>query len=159
MNFNKIIIIFAIILLAFAGFVFFQFKNNQSNKNPDANSKVTIKNQEFKTELATTSAQQQVGLSGRETFPEDNGLLFIFPRADLYAFWMKDMKFSIDIIFIKDDKIVTIFKDAEVPENNSTNLPLYQPSSPADKVFEINAGLSEKYGFKEGDTVEIKLAE
>ena len=101
MSLNKIIIGFIVILLVFSGFIVYQV-----NKNPTPASKVMINNHTFSVEIATTSAQQQQGLSGRNSLPQNQGMLFIFKTAGRYAFWMKGMKFPLDIIFINNNKIV-----------------------------------------------------
>ena len=84
-------------------------------------------------------------------------MLFPFEKPGYYSFWMKNMKFPIDIIFIKSGKIVTIHKDVMPPKNLTDALPIYNPKEPADTVLEINAGLSEDYKFKEGDEVKLLL--
>jgi uncharacterized membrane protein (UPF0127 family) len=83
-------------------------------------------------------------------------MLFVFEQPDYYSFWMKDMKFPIDIIFINKNKIVDIFQDVPVPKNNN-NLPTYTTGEKADKVLEINAGLSNTYKIKIGDNVLLNL--
>ena len=93
MSLNKIIIGFIIILLIFSGIIVFQI-----NKNPAPKSKVTIDKHDFAVELATNSAQQQLGLSGRANMPNNQGMLFIFQTANRYPFWMKDMKFNLDML-------------------------------------------------------------
>jgi uncharacterized membrane protein (UPF0127 family) len=82
-------------------------------------------------------------------------MLFLFKRTDNYSFWMKDMRFPIDIIFIGGDKVVTIFQNVPVSPNN--NLPVYTTKTKADKVLEINAGLAEKYNIRIGTEVRISL--
>jgi uncharacterized membrane protein (UPF0127 family) len=71
---------------------------------------------------------------------------------------MKDMLFPIDIIWIKDFKIVDIASNV-LPEGakNILELKVYYPKDKADKVLEINAGLAEKYGFKIGDEVLVDI--
>ena len=49
-------------------------------------------------EVVTTQAAQERGLGGRATIPDNYGMLFVFPKADRYGFWMKDMLAPIDII-------------------------------------------------------------
>ena len=61
----------------------------------------------------------------------------------------------IDIIFSRDDKIVTIYKNVDFPKNGNKNLKTYKPDVPSDMVFEVNAGISDKYNFKKGDSVKI----
>jgi len=152
MSLNKIIIGFIIILLLFSGFVLYQL-----NKTSVPPSKVIIDNHTFSVETATTSAQQQLGLSGRKSLPQDQGMLFIFPTAQRYPFWMKAMEFPLDMLYMNNNKIVTIFQNVPVPQQDKTNLPVYVPNAPANQVLEINAGLAQKYNFKEGDSVSVKL--
>ena len=78
-------------------------------------------------------------------------MLFLFPQKGIYAFWMKDMRFNLDIIWISDDKIVYIAKD-----NSFHDLTPVNPGIEADKVLEINADLADRYGFKVGDEVKNK---
>jgi len=116
----------------------------------------TINDQEFKLDVADTDTEKENGLSNRSDLPQDRGMLFIFDKPDYYSFWMKNMKFPIDIIFIRDGAIVTIYSNLEHPTPTEQNPPIYQPKSPANMVLEINAGLSSKYGFKEGDKIELE---
>jgi uncharacterized membrane protein (UPF0127 family) len=153
MSLNKIIIGFIVILLLFSAFVFFQI-----DKAPIPPSKVTIDTHTYSVALAKTTAEQQQGLSGKSSLPQDQGMLFIFKTAAQYPFWMKGMKIPLDMIFIKDNKIVTIFRNIPVPSNpNATNLPVYTPTQPANYVLELNAGLAQKYDFQNGDNVKIVL--
>jgi uncharacterized membrane protein (UPF0127 family) len=68
---------------------------------------------------------------------------------------MKNMKFPIDIIFINNDQIVTIQNEAQVIKGQE-NPTIYSSTGPADKVLEIQAGLSKKYNFKAGDRVKYE---
>lgn len=110
----------------------------------------------FKITKATSDKDRQVGLSGRTSLASDAGMLFVFDKPDYYAFWMKEMKFPIDIIYIKDNRIVTIYRNVQPPKSKEENPPVFKPEEPADAVLEINAGLSQKYNFKKGDEVKIK---
>ena len=150
---NKVIIIFVIILLIFGGVIFYQFATHPAPK-----SKVTINTHTFAVKTASSAAQQQQGLSGVKSMPQDQGMIFIFDQAAKYPFWMKEMKFPLDIIFIRDNKIVQIFQNVPAPKDSKTQLPIYQPVAPADRVLEINAGLSKKYDFKKNDEVKIVIA-
>jgi len=116
----------------------------------------TIKNQTFAIDVAKTPEAKQIGLSQKNSIPSNYGMYFPFDKADYYAFWMKNMKLPIDIIFIRENKIVTIHDSVQPPIEESDNLPLYQPDEPADAVLEITAGLSKKNGFAKGDTVTLK---
>ncbi len=111
-----------------------------------------INNRTFKLFVAKTDKDRQIGLSKYKKIDSTQGMVFPFSKASYYPFWMKEMKFSIDIIYIKDGKIVTIYKNVPTPKDNS-NPPVYNSTAPADTVLEVNAGLSQKYNFKEGDRV------
>lgn len=116
----------------------------------------TVNNQTFKLYMADSDNERMIGLSEKTSMPQDYGMLFEFEKADYYPFWMKNMKFPIDIIFIKDNKIVTIYQNLQPPASTEDSLPILKPESEADKVLEINAGLSQKYNLKKGDEVQIK---
>jgi uncharacterized protein len=139
-----------LIFSSFLAIAFIFFVVSLISKTGQVNS-VTIRGNDFKVELASTAEKRQKGLGERERICENCGMLFIFPRSGNYHFWMKDMKFSLDIIWMADNKIVYIAKNVS-PELEGT----LNASLPADKVLEINAGLCDKYGIKEGDKVSIK---
>jgi hypothetical protein len=92
MSLNRIIILFVIIVIIFAGVIFFQYngKNLSFGKRALPTQKVTIDNHTFTAEVATTSADQQIGLSGRTSLAQDRGMLFVFSKTDIYPFWMKE---------------------------------------------------------------------
>ncbi len=114
-----------------------------------------INNYEFKLQVTKTPKDYEIGLSKYENLSEDIGMLFSFKKPDYYSFWMKQMKFPIDIIYIKDGEIVTIYKNVKPPKSKNESLTIYKPRKPANMVLEINAGLSDKYKFKEGDKVSL----
>jgi uncharacterized membrane protein (UPF0127 family) len=103
-------------------------------------------------DLAVTTREKMLGLSGRQSLAEDKGLLFIFDESSEHAFWMKDMNFPIDIIWISSDlKIVSIKQDAS---------PLYFPETyksdqASQYVLEVVAGFSAKNNLKVGEKVEF----
>ena len=111
---------------------------------------VSISGQEFHVEMVSAKTQLEKGLGGRDSLCDDCGMLFIFPQSGSYSFWMKDMRFNLDIIWIENGKITFIARNVSFDSKETIN-----PRVPADRVLEINAGLSDKYGFKVGDNVEI----
>ena len=159
MSLTKIITIFILILVLFAGYVAYQFTSS-TDKHPTqstSKSKITINGHTFHVELAKTPADQQRGLSNRKSLAEDNGMLFLFTKSDLYPFWMKEMKFALDMIYLEGDKIVYIAADVPPPAKSEDTPAIIHPDAKADKVLEINAGLSKKYDIKKGDSVKIEL--
>jgi uncharacterized membrane protein (UPF0127 family) len=157
MGVNKIIVVIGIMFAIFIAFIFIQYNPFGTSAAPENTSTVTIKNQTFSVSVAETEVDKQKGLSGKASLPLTEGKLFLFDTPDTYTFWMKDMKFPIDIIFINGDTIVSIAENAR-PVTSGT-MPLYKPTGSSDKVLEINAGLSKKYNFKPGDKVTIQIKE
>jgi uncharacterized membrane protein (UPF0127 family) len=146
----KVIMIIIFLILSFFGIVIF------TQKKDNHKSSLTINNVTFNIEIAKTDSEKSKGLAKYKTIEENFGMYFPFITKDYYAFWMKDMKFPIDILYISDGKIVEIFKDAKNPKSKKESLTIYRPGVVADGVFEIKAGLSVKHNFKIGDKVIIK---
>ncbi|MBI3283085.1 DUF192 domain-containing protein [Candidatus Curtissbacteria bacterium] len=120
---------------------------------------VTIKDLSVNARVASLASERKKGLSGQNSLPMTDGLLFVFENSGLYPFWMKDMKFAVDIIWIDENKtVVYIVNNAPFePDRDSDELTLYRPTSAAKYVLEINAGLAQRYGIVVGDLVNFKL--
>jgi uncharacterized membrane protein (UPF0127 family) len=106
--------------------------------------------------VAESFEQKALGLGGRDGLPDGLGMLFVYPAAGPHAFWMKGMRFDIDILWIDGDHIVDIA--ARVPHAVPPPLPTYRPRVPADHVLEVTAGTAEARGWRIGDAVRIELA-
>ncbi len=104
-------------------------------------------------EIADTIEKQTKGLSGRRSLPENQGMLFVFNTPGYYSFWMKDMNFGLDFIWINGDKIVEITENIK-PEDYEPPKLLVSKNK-IDKVLEVNAGIAEKLGIEEGDRLEF----
>lgn len=117
---------------------------------------VLLNGQTFKVDVAKTDSQLQVGLSNRKQIGENQGMLFLFETPSYYSFWMKEMKFPIDIIYINGDKVTTVIENAKPPSSSSEQLIIYEPQDKSDKVLEINAGLARKYNIKKDTIVKIE---
>lgn len=97
--------------------------------------RVWIDNEMYVLESADTEALRQKGLGGRGTLCETCGMLFVFDRPDRYAFWMKDMRFPLTVIWLAGEQVVFIARDV------APDFPgVISPPVPADRVIEINAG-------------------
>ena len=100
--------------------------------------------------VARTPATRERGLSGTASLDVDEGMLFIFPEPGMYAFWMKDMNFSIDIVWITSDRRVIGVTENVSPE---TYPETFGPSKNVQFVLEVPAGSAEKFGLKTGSVV------
>jgi len=103
-------------------------------------------------EIADEAKEQILGLSGRERLDDDAGLLFIFDPVQSPGFWMKDMKFPIDIIWIGADGTILGIEKSIAPETYPKN---FFPPSPIKYVLEINSGWSEENNIKLGDKLKF----
>lgn len=150
-------IIALIVFLFFAIVAVFLYQKYSDNQLPFFRKTPTaaVKSKSFKLLVANSSKEKQIGLSNKKSLPQNYGMIFPYKTAGFYAFWMKDMKFPIDIIFIRNGRIVTIHSQVQPPKAKSDYPLLYLPQEPSDTVLEINAGLSKKYEFKNGDSVRI----
>jgi uncharacterized membrane protein (UPF0127 family) len=98
-------------------------------------------------QVAMTQAERQRGLSGRLCLQPDRGMLFIFGQPGYYAFWMRDMHFDIDIVWLSADKSVVQVDTGVKP---STYPNTFLPSQPAKYVLELGAGQAEAKGITAG---------
>ena len=129
--------------------------------------KVVVGSAEFLADVVDNALSRAQGLSGRDGLGKNEGMLFIFGSPSSLEFWMKDMKFPIDIIWIKTDsppevlpgktsggKVVGFSENAE-PEPGKMLWELKKYLSPelADVVLEVNAGVVAELGIKIGDAV------
>jgi uncharacterized membrane protein (UPF0127 family) len=105
-------------------------------------------------ELADTKDKQEKGLSGRESMPPDTGMLFIFPEPSAPGFWMKEMLFPIDIIWLNADKeVVEVLPNVDPSTYNEVDPEIFTPLEPIKYVLEVNAGMAEANGIVLGDAL------
>ena len=117
---------------------------------------VTVRNTIFTVDVAVTPKEKEIGLGNRDSLASDHGLLFVYDHKEMFSFWMKNMRFPIDIIWIDEQTIVDITRSVPVSDNPVSDLPIYHPIAPIDKVLEVNAGIADIYGISIGDKIIIK---
>ncbi|OGZ33897.1 MAG: hypothetical protein A2Y98_03465 [Candidatus Portnoybacteria bacterium RBG_19FT_COMBO_36_7] len=145
---RKLIIFSIFILLIFAAFLL----SFQYNLRSFAGLKpLYINDVKILVEVADTAQKQVQGLSGRSSLPENQGMLFIFDRPDHYSFWMKEMNFTLDFIWISGRQIVQINENIQ-PQDYQPPKTL-TPNEKVDMVLEVNAGLVQKMNIKVGDKI------
>lgn len=103
-------------------------------------------------EIASTDEQRIRGLSGRRDLAAGSGLLFVFPNEATYGFWMKEMNFSIDIVWISAGLRVIHIAEDVAP---ATYPKVFRPSQPARYVLELKAMSARKLGVKVGTPVTL----
>lgn len=148
MSKKKTFKIFVIIggLISFAVVVFLVWQNFGESKKLDD---ILIDDHLFRVETVVDEKSKELGLGKRRSLCQDCGMLFVFDRPGKYAFWMKRMRFGLDILWINEGRIVFIEKN--IPPAFGQTM---TPPENADQVLELNAGTVERFGIKVGDRVE-----
>jgi len=146
---------FFILLAAIAGsIVFLSAAYNNRLDEPGLSSQcngLKLNNKCYVLERAETNLQRIKGLSDRANLSEDTGMAFIFEQDGEQCFWMKGMRFNLDIIWMNDQK-----KIIKIKENTSPNT--YPDEFCADDVkyvLEFNQGFVSKHGLKLGTTLQF----
>lgn len=135
----------------------------QNTTQPSANTTVlagykrinlTVNGVPLVADVAATSDQRSRGLAVRDSLAENESMLFYFPKANEYSFWMKDMKFPIDIIWLDTNRTVFHIEHSLEP-CGPDECPLYKPDGKAQYVLETVAGFAQKYNVTENTIVEF----
>ncbi len=153
---KKVLLLYGLLVIVLIGFFLFRGgKIPNFGFGPNASAK--INNKTYKLILAKTTQDQIKGLSGRDNLPKDTGMLFVFKDKGIYPFWMKNMKFPIDIIFLDDNEITDVFENAQIPSAGQADADLqkYRPSQDVNYVLELNANESSAQGIKKGDKITL----
>lgn len=141
----KFFAIIAVVLLAFAAF---SFKER-------AQAPATVEQYSLaQIEISDTPEKRQQGLSDRTDVPQDYGMLFIFPEAGDYGFWMKDMHVAIDMLWLADDGTIRGIT-ANVSPDTYPNT--FHPPVPVRYVLETKAGEAARKGWSVGTKLSLPL--
>lgn len=119
-----------------------------------AASYVTVKQKRFMVEIAADDASRERGLMWRDHMEPDHGMLFVFEHESPQAFWMKNTKIPLDMLFLDHTgKLVGL--QERVPPCKADPCPVYPSGASALYVLELNGGVAHSLGLKLGDSVEI----
>ncbi|MFA5828086.1 MAG: DUF192 domain-containing protein [Candidatus Shapirobacteria bacterium] len=147
----KYLSIVAILILF--GFLVYKILSKDSPKGVVT---LAINNQNFDLEIAKSMGQKSAGLSGRPSLCKNCGMIFVYSTDGIYPFWMKDTLIPLDMIWISKDGVITdIFTAHPQPDTPITRLTLYQNTTPARYIIELNAGISTQIGLKPGNRIWI----
>ncbi len=106
-------------------------------------------------EVVSKPEDMQRGLMYREGLQKDAGMLFIFSSDDIHQFWMKNMSFNLDIVWISnEDRIV--FIGPGIPACKQGPCPVYGPQEDSRYVLEVNSGYAASHGWKVGDKLRLE---
>jgi uncharacterized membrane protein (UPF0127 family) len=156
MKIRKWLIMFLFVLLAVFAFVALRFFEPYKDRGEYVIKTIRVADNRLDVYVADTERKREVGLAAFDSIAEDEGMIFLFDSSDIHTFWMKDMKFNIDIIWINGEDIVDITKNIPVQNAMSDNeLVKYQPATAANRVLEVNSGWADRNNIKVGDKVKM----
>lgn len=115
--------------------------------------RVFLGNSEIVVNVVDTPEGREKGLSGHKSLESNEGMLFIFPEEKQHGFWMKEMLFPIDIIWLDSKKRIIYVKENAKPESYPE---VYTPSTAAQFVLEVPEGFFAQHHLKVGDSLEIR---
>jgi uncharacterized membrane protein (UPF0127 family) len=118
---------------------------------------VTVNGLVLVTDISATNEQRAKGLSGKEGLAENEAMLFVFSNEAKHTFWMKDMKFPIDIIWIDSDNTIVHIEHNLQPCGTVVLCPTYRPNDDSLYVLETVGGFAEKHDIVKGTRVEFEL--
>lgn len=117
---------------------------------------VEIAGARYTVELADTDEKRARGLMFRDSMPEDAGMLFVHDREEPQAYWMKNTRIALDILYF-DAQRKLVSQQRDVPPCSAGNAcPPYPSRAPALYVLELNAGQAAKLGLQDG--MELRLS-
>ncbi len=100
--------------------------------------------------IADTPALRTKGLSNVAQLKLNEGVFFVFPEDGYYSFWMKDMNFAIDILWISKEKKIVYQLQSITPETYPHS---FTSPTQARYVLEVPAGFVERHNILVGDAV------
>lgn len=115
-------------------------------------SQIILGGKVFTVDVADTSFTMNKGYSGHPPIGNNEGMIFVFPENGKHGFWMKDMLFSLDIIWMDENFVINHIERGVKPD---TYPKIFYPEKDARYVLEIQAGEVNKLGVKIGDKVKF----
>lgn len=110
--------------------------------------RVRVGAQTFNVDVAISPQERERGLSGRKSLTAGSGLWFVFPWPEQYGFWMRDMHFPLDLVWVGPTR--QVLGAVTLPPCADEPCHIYHPPGPVAYVLEINAG---EFAGKAGDDV------
>jgi len=145
-----LLLIGAVLIIALIFFCVYwdiKFKNENNRQIHDHEEiKYTLLNNEFIFEVVTTDESRTQGLSGRKEMLND-GMLFIFEKELRPYFWMKDMNFPLDFLWLRNDCVVELTPNVGIENKKKT----FRPQQLVTSVLETKAGFIDQYNIEIGD--------
>ena len=116
---------------------------------------VELGGQRYSVEVADDDAERSRGLMFRDAMPAGHGMLFIHDREEPQAYWMKNTRIPLDILYFDDERRL-VAQQRDVPPCSLGNAcPSYPSNAPARFVLELNAGEAARLGLDDGAVIPL----
>ena len=140
------VILLALIPIVFGAYFITQNKLDKKD--------LMIGGQQLKVEIVDRAKTREKGLSGRQNLDQNQGMLFIFQAYSRHVFWMKDMNFPLDMIWLRDGEVIGF--EQNLPPGGPGPKISYRPSEDINQVLEVPARFVAQNNIKIGDRAIIK---
>jgi len=148
---KMVLIIFLGVILLLVGSLILGVREDAQKKSDLR--KIKINDVSVEVYMADDQEEQGNGLSRWEKLDKDKGMLFIYKEPREVSFWMKEMKFPIDIIWINGGKVVGIEHSVPPPASPEETLKLYPSAGHIEYVLEVNGGFCKEKNISVGSSV------
>jgi uncharacterized membrane protein (UPF0127 family) len=149
-----------ILLIIIFSFIFYFVSKKDYQREPAKFVRIIFNDKvEVRAEVFQTLAEKTKGLSGRQELLPNEGALFIYQEPGFYHFWMKEMNFPIDIIWLlPEENKKEVFKIVDItPTVSPDSFPqTFSSRVPSQYVLEVKAGFAKENDLKINSFVKIK---
>ena len=111
---------------------------------------VEIGGKRYTVEIADDDAERARGLMFRDTLTDGTGMLFIHEAEEPQAYWMKNTRIPLDILYFDDGRKLVTQQRNVPPCSAGDACPSYPSDQPARFVLELNAGEAERLKLQDG---------
>ena len=106
--------------------------------------------------IADTPKEQEQGYSNHPPISYKEGLLFTFDQPGNYAFWMNEMRFDLDFIMSRDNRVIELIENIPAPKNNHGEIEYVLAKKDFDKLLEVKSGFIQKYQIQLNDRIALE---
>jgi len=117
-----------------------------------ASTHIQLNDQPLSVEIASTEAERAKGLMEREVLPENDGMLFIYPKPQILSFWMKNTRIPLSIGFFDENRSLINIEQMDPPDGSE--LRTYKSKRPARYALEVPQGWFERHDVRPKMTFE-----
>lgn len=114
---------------------------------------VELGGERYSVEVADDDAERARGLMFRDRLEPGHGMLFIHEREAPQAYWMKNTRIPLDILYFDDARTLVAQRRNVPPCSLGDRCPSYPSGAPARYVLELNAGEAARLQLREGATI------